>query len=113
MTQNFKKKIYEKLNQFNINNNINNNNENQPEEKKEEKDNKFNEFVKNENDFFFGENSFLNFSKKNSQFVSDNQMTQMKIILRIFLILIYINNIMINMTSKISLNVNEIEQMAI
>ena len=71
LTQNFKKKIYEKLNQFNINNNINNNNENQPEEKKEEKDNKFNEFVKNENDFFFGENSFLNFSKKNSQFVSD------------------------------------------
>ena len=41
------------------------------EEKKEENNEKINEFIKNEQNFFFGENSFLNFSKKNSEFVSD------------------------------------------
>ena len=69
LTQSFKSKIYEKLSQLNL---TNCNNDIQPEEKKEENEkNKFNEFVKNESDFFFGENSFLNFSKRNSQFVSD------------------------------------------
>ena len=68
LTQSFKSKIYEKLSQLNL---VNSNNDIQPEEKKEENENKFNEFVKNESDFFFGENSFLNFSKRNSQFVSD------------------------------------------
>ena len=68
LTQSFKSKIYEKLSQLNL---PNSNNDIQQEEKKEENENKFNEFVKNESDFFFGENSFLNFSKRNSQFVSD------------------------------------------
>ena len=68
LTQSFKSKIYEKLSQLSL---ANSNNDIQPEEKKEENENKFNEFVKNESDFFFGENSFLNFSKRNSQFVSD------------------------------------------
>ena len=67
MAKHFKNKIFEKLNQLNISNN----NDNSHEEKKEENDTKLNEFVKNEQDFFFGENSFLNFSKKNSEFVSD------------------------------------------
>ena len=62
---NFKKKIFEKLN-F-----VNNNNEIIQGEKKEENNEKINEFIKNEQNFFFGENSFLNFSKKNSEFVSD------------------------------------------
>ena len=58
MAKHFKNKIFEKLNQLNISNN----NDNFHEEKKEENDSKLNEFVKNEQDFFFGENSFLNFS---------------------------------------------------
>ena len=63
--KNFKKKIFEKLNI------ANNNDELMQEEKKEENNEKINEFIKNEQNFFFGENSFLNFSKKNSEFVSD------------------------------------------
>jgi len=65
MTKDFRNKIFERINQNNIfNNNI------MQEEKKDGND-IIDEFKKNEKEFFFGENTFLDFSKKNSEVFSD------------------------------------------
>ena len=63
-TKNFMHKINEKLNQIN-------NNENDLEEKKDEDNEILNNFIKDEKQFFLGENAFMNFSKKNSKFVNE------------------------------------------
>ena len=62
-TQYFKEKVNERLSQMN---NV--------EEKKEENNNNnnmINDFINNEKQFFLGENTFMNYSKENSEFVSE------------------------------------------
>ena len=63
-TKNFTNKINEKLSQID-------NNENDIEEKKDEDNEILNNFIKDEKQFFLGENAFMNFSKKNSKFVNE------------------------------------------
>ena len=65
MTKDFRNKIFERINQNNIfNNNI-------IQEEKKDGNDIIDEFKKNEKEFFFGENTFLDFSKKNSEVFSD------------------------------------------
>jgi len=62
-TQYFKEKVNERLSQMN---NV--------EEKKEENNNNnnmINDFINNEKQFFLGENTFMNYSKENSEFVNE------------------------------------------
>ena len=62
-TQYFKEKVNERLSQMN---NV--------EEKKEDNNNNnnmINDFINNEKQFFFGENTFMNYSKENSEFVNE------------------------------------------
>ena len=68
LTKNFMNKIYQKLNFMQNNNNMDDIKE---EKKIDENNNIFNEFIKNESELFLGENNFLNYSKKNSEFMSD------------------------------------------
>ena len=62
-TQYFKEKVNERLSQMN---NV--------EEKKEDNNNNnnmINDFINNEKQFFLGENTFMNYSKENSEFVNE------------------------------------------
>ena len=61
LTKDFKNKIYEKLKIL----------DNKDKENNEESNNASNEIIKNQSELFLGEKSFLNFSKKNSEFMNE------------------------------------------